>query len=244
MHWFTKNQIAPPTRETVTGLVLMSDTPETGSFSCDHDLLNQLQNCIRWGQRSNFLEVPTDCPQRDERSGWTGDAQIFAPTAAYNAEVAAFFTKWNRDVDDAQGTAGEIPRLAPNIVAPDDSGPGWADARVIAPWAMYQAYGDRRMLERHYPSIKRWLAYLEQTSCDGLRCGPWQKTFQHGGHASVRRISWSRGDRDSDGRQPRGRHRQAHSMARPERRASHSQRETTRFHPRLAMGWWRTALFR
>jgi len=175
--WFDTKQLAAPTRETIRGLALMSDTPATGSFTCDHALLNRLQSNIQWGQRGNFLEVPTDCPQRDERMGWTGDAQVFAPTAACNADVAAFFTKWNRDLDDAQLEGGQIPHVVPNVLDACDSGPGWSDARVVVPWALYEAYGDKRLLERHYPSMMRWLRYLETSSRDGLRCGPW-----HPGH--------------------------------------------------------------
>jgi alpha-L-rhamnosidase len=173
--WMSKDRpdrLQKLTRDSVVGLVLMSDTPATGTFECDHPLLNRLQQNIQWGQRSNFLEAPTDCPQRDERLGWTGDAQVFAPTAAFNMDVAAFFTKWMRDMDDSQGPRGEIPCVVPNILGGDDSGPGWSDARVVIPWAMYHAYADRRMLERHYPSMKKWAQYQIETARDGVRCYP------------------------------------------------------------------------
>jgi alpha-L-rhamnosidase len=161
----------PFTRDTVRGLVLMSDMPQTGEFECSNSLLNQLQSNIQWGQRSNFLEVPTDCPQRDERLGWTGDAQVFAPTAAYNMNVAAFFTKWSRDCDDAQLADGRMPCIAPKIDQTDDGGPGWSDARVICPWTMYLAYADRRQLERHYALMQRWLEWQVSTLNDhGIRC--------------------------------------------------------------------------
>jgi len=177
-HWFgNATPLETPTRDSVIGLVLMSETPETGRFTCDHELLNRLQSNIRWGQRGNFLEAPTDCPQRDERLGWTGDAQVFASTAAFNADVAAFFTKWLRDLVDAQSPQGEIPSVAPNVLGPGDGGPGWSDACIVVPWTIYNAYADRRVLERCYPAIKHWLAYLQRTSRDGLRCGPW-----HEGH--------------------------------------------------------------
>ncbi|MBC7785781.1 MAG: family 78 glycoside hydrolase catalytic domain [Burkholderiales bacterium] len=166
------------TRDSVVGLVLMSDTPATGDFECDHALLNRLQQNIQWGQRGNFLEVPTDCPQRDERLGWTGDAQIFAPTAAFNMDVAAFFTKWMRDVEDTQGAGGQIPVVAPNTRSADDGGPGWSDAAVVVPWVMYQTYGDRRILERHYPMIKKWTQYQISTARDGVRCYPEFKSHQ------------------------------------------------------------------
>ncbi len=172
--WFKETPLRPALqpldRNSVTALVLMSDLPQTGQFETDHALLNQLQSNIQWGQRGNFLEVPTDCPQRDERLGWTGDAQVFAPTAAFNMDVAAFFTKWMRDIDDAQLPDGGVPSVAPNLLGDYDSGPGWSDARVVIPWAMYQAYADRRMLERHYPSMRRWMQHHIDSAKDGLRC--------------------------------------------------------------------------
>ena len=161
------------TRETVTGLVLMSDTAPTGSFECSDPLLNQLQSNIQWGQRSNFLEAPTDCPQRDERLGWTGDAQIFAPTAAFNMDVAAFFTKWAIDGDDAQFDDGRFPAVVPHLagVVDNDAGPGWSEARIICPWTIYRAYGDRRILERHYTQMKKWIDWQASTvNPAGLRC--------------------------------------------------------------------------
>jgi alpha-L-rhamnosidase len=171
-HW-THTDVTPltqPTRDTLTGLVLMSATPETGSFSCSNPLLNQLQSNIQWGQRSNFLEAPTDCPQRDERLGWTGDAQVFVPTAAYNMDVAAFFTKWSRDIDDAQLADGQVPCIAPKLFENHDGGPGWSDARLVCPWNMLLAYGDRRILARHYEPIRRWIAWQASTARDGVRC--------------------------------------------------------------------------
>jgi alpha-L-rhamnosidase len=162
--------LAPITEGAITGLVLMSDTPEAGEFSCSDPLVDQLQSNIQWGQRSNFLEAPTDCPQRDERLGWTGDAQVFAPTAAFNMDVAAFFTKWSRDCDDAQKPCGGLPSVAPNVLDDEDGGPGWSDARVLCPWAMYNAYGDIRLLKHHYEAMKRWLEWQAGTMKDGLRC--------------------------------------------------------------------------
>ncbi len=174
-HW--KDQklaqpMQPFDKQSVCGLVLMSDTRVTGEFECSHPLLNQLQSNIQWGQRGNFLEVPTDCPQRDERLGWTGDAQVFASTAAYNMDVAGFFTKWMRDCDDAEQPDGRVPRVVPEAgIGPDDAGPGWSDARVICPWTMYQAYADHRMLERHYEPMKRWIDWQARSLNEaGIRC--------------------------------------------------------------------------
>ncbi len=122
-------------RDTLTAIALSSDTPATGEFECSEAMINKLQSCIQWGQRSNFLEVPTDCPQRDERLGWTGDAQIFIPTACFNSDVAAFFTKWQDDLSDTQSPAGAFPSVAPNpgLVGNPDGGPAWADAGIICP---------------------------------------------------------------------------------------------------------------
>jgi len=165
-------ELAPFDRTTVTGLALMSDTAETGTFECSDPLVNQLQSNIAWGQRGNFLEIPTDCPQRDERLGWTGDAQVFVATAAFNFDVAAFFTKWIRDCDDAQGPDGRLPEVVPRLLGQQDGGPGWSDARVVCPWAIYGAYGDERILARHYPAMRQWLEWQAGSARDGIR--PWE----------------------------------------------------------------------
>ena len=163
-----------PEKDAVTGIVLMSDTPPTGDFNCSDELVNQLQHNIQWGQRGNFLEVPTDCPQRDERLGWTGDAQVFVRTAAFNMDVAGFFTKWAQDLRDAQEADGRIgpviPNVDPNTGA--DGGPAWADAEVICPWTIYLCYGDERILEEHYESAKKFVSYLEKGAVDHIRSHP------------------------------------------------------------------------
>ena len=105
------------THDTITGVVLHSEMDETGAFSASAPLVNQLQQNILWGQKGNFVDVPTDCPQRDERLGWTGDIQVFVRTAAFNMDVAGFMTKWAQDVADAQGERGEIPAVVPNVHA-------------------------------------------------------------------------------------------------------------------------------
>ncbi len=161
-----------PTRDTITGIVLHSDTPPTGTFTCSDPLVNQLQHNIEWGQRGNFVDVPTDCPQRDERLGWTGDAQVFIRTATFNMDVAGFFTKWTRDLEDAQSPEGTYPMVVPNPGAGPDGGPAWADAGIICPWTIYQCYGDTRLLEEHYPSMQRFVNFLTETSRDGLRNYP------------------------------------------------------------------------
>ena len=166
-----RENLEPFTRETITGIALSSAVDPIGSFECSDSRLNQLQSNIRWGQLSNFLEVPTDCPQRDERLGWTGDAQVFAPTAAFNFDVASFFTKWSHDIDDAQMDDGKVPMVVPNILGKDDGGPGWSDARVLCAWACYQAYGDVLGLEAHYAPMVQWLEWQATSRTDGIRCG-------------------------------------------------------------------------
>lgn len=161
------------TRETITGVVAHSDMAVTGDFSCSNELLNQLQRNIRWGQKGNFIDVPTDCPQRDERLGWTGDIQVFAQTAAFNMDVIGFMTKWARDVDAAQNEQGMIPAVVPHALKLlPDGGPAWADAVIICPWAMYRSYNDRRILAENYDTMQRFMQFLLNTSPDLIRCPP------------------------------------------------------------------------
>ncbi len=158
-----------PGPERITGVVLHNDLEETGVFQCSHPLVNRLQSNIRWGQRGNYLEAPTDCPQRDERLGWTGDAQVFIPTAAFNMQVAPFFAKWQRDMADSQGPQGTIPSVAPAIryMTPadeNDGGPAWSDAFVICPWTVYEKYGDLRIVAEHYEAMSRFVDSMRRRS--------------------------------------------------------------------------------
>ena len=157
-----------PTVDAITGIVLHADTPPTGTFECSEPLVNRLQHNIVWGQKGNFLEVPTDCPQRAERLGWMGDAQAFIRTACFNMDVAAFFTKWMVDVEDGQADDGAFPDVAPNVL-PGKGVAGWADAGVICPWTVYLCYGDTRILEQHYDSMARWVDYMRRTSTGLIR---------------------------------------------------------------------------
>jgi alpha-L-rhamnosidase len=157
-----------PDAGTVVGLALSSDTPVTGAFTCSDPMLNQLHNNIYWTQRANFLDIPTDCPQRDERLGWTGDAQCFVRTATLSTDVQPFFTKWLVDLEDGQRADGQFPCVAPVKVANDDGGPAWADAGVICPWTIYDVYGDRRELERHYEAMARFIEFCERRSTADL----------------------------------------------------------------------------
>ena len=158
------------------GIVLHNDMAGTGSFACSAPLLNQLQHNILWGQKSNFLEIPTDCPQRNERLGWTGDAQVFIRTACFNMDVRGFFHKWMLDVRDSQNAAGAIPSVAlnPDIIGGrDDGGPAWADAGIICPWTIYLCYGDTKILEESYESMAAYLHYLRtERTREGIREHP------------------------------------------------------------------------
>jgi len=161
----------------LTAVALYSDMATTGKFTTSNPLINQLQHNIQWGQKGNFVDVPTDCPQRDERLGWTGDAQAFANTAAYNMDVAGFFTKWLKDVKADQQPNGLIPHVIPNVLGINDgASAGWADVATIIPWDMYRAYGDRRILETQYESMQKWVGYITSVAKNNL----WNSGFHFG----------------------------------------------------------------
>lgn len=145
--------------EAFTGKVLYTAMASTGSFECSHPLLNQLQSNIVWGQRGNFLDIPTDCPQRDERLGWTGDAQVFIRTASFNMQTANFFTKWLRDLKADQRADGAVPHVIPDMLKQYASA-AWGDAATVCPWTVYQCFGDKRVLEEQYDSMKAWVDYI------------------------------------------------------------------------------------
>lgn len=153
----------------VTARVVHSDIPATGSFESSQPWLNQLFANIDWGQRGNFISVPTDCPQRDERLGWLGDAQIFARTACYNRDVAAFFGKWLDDVADAQFPSGAFSDIAPRLNIGWAGAPAWGNAGVIIPWTLYKMYGDSSILRRHLPAMSAWMDFLERGNPGYLR---------------------------------------------------------------------------
>ena len=157
-----------PGQDTLTGCVVGSDTPPAGTFACSNALVNQLVSNINWGQRGNFISVPTDCPQRDERLGWMGDAQIFAATATYNRDVAAFYENWMYDVDDGQSPEGGFSDVSPRIVDQADGAPAWGDAGVIVPSTVYEAYGDTGILRQHWPAMQRWMNYITSVNPNGL----------------------------------------------------------------------------
>ena len=150
--------IAPENIE-VCALALYSDFEETGSFACSDPLLNQLQSNIRWSGKSNFVDIPTDCPQRDERMGWTGDISVFAKTACFNFDLSAFLNKWLYDVRAEQGRGGGLPLVVPKqgISAPTVATACWADCIVLVPWAEYLARGDKELLRAMYAAMKKYL---------------------------------------------------------------------------------------
>lgn len=163
-----------PELDQFEGLVLYSGLETIGSFECSDTLVNRLQHNLYWGQRGNFVDIPSDCPQRCERLGWTGDIQIFAPTAAFNMNVANFLSKWLRDLAKEQFPSGGVPWVVPDIYddtyAYDLAGyvgqseqvaAAWGDAATICPWTVYKAYGDKRILKEQYPSMKAYIEYIK-----------------------------------------------------------------------------------
>ncbi len=170
-----------------TACAVYSNMPVTGSFTCSNPLLNQLQSNIHWGMKGNFLDVPTDCPQRDERLGWTGDAQIFCRTASFLMDTYTFFRKWLRDLAADQTDEGGVPHVVPDILIGksssdrimrdgEHSAAAWADASIIVPWTMYLAYGDKDILRRQYESMKAWLGFMRAHAVDGI----WNYKLQFG----------------------------------------------------------------
>ena len=161
----------------VTAVALYSDMEPTGTFTTSNPLINQLQHNIQWGQRGNFLDVPTDCPQRDERLGWTGDAQVFSRTATFNFGVNNFFDKWMIDVAADQTANGRVPFVVPNVLGDGASASaGWADAATIIPWNMYLVYADTLILQQQYESMKKWVDFMMSQSTNNL----WNKGFHFG----------------------------------------------------------------
>ncbi|MEV0775961.1 family 78 glycoside hydrolase catalytic domain [Streptomyces sp. NPDC050428] len=150
----------------VMARVLHNDVPRAGTFECSDPMVNQLQSNIVWGQRGNFVAVPTDCPQRDERLGWLADAQIFAPTASRNADVSAFLARWMRDVIDGQDADGAFRDVAPAVTLDREAAPAWGDAGVIIPWHLWRTYGDRRVLRRSFEAMTAWVDHIRRHNPD------------------------------------------------------------------------------
>lgn len=148
-----------------TAIAVHSEMKRTGDITCSNEKVNQLFSNIIWGQKGNFLDIPTDCPQRDERLGWTGDAQVFIRTASYNFDVEHFFEKWLADLSADQSDEGEIPSFCPNVLFHKKgykewcSASAWGDAACICPWQLYLTYGNRKILSRQFKSMKDWVLF-------------------------------------------------------------------------------------
>lgn len=174
-------------KERFTALVVHSEMARTGAFCCSNELINRLEENIEWSLRGNFLDIPTDCPQRDERMGWTGDAQIFCRTAAFLRNVDCFYCKWLKDVAADQTEEGGVPHIVPNslqfhkisdwlLSQGTHSAAAWADVAVIAPWTLYLVYGDRRVLEEQFESMKKWIDFMR----DHAQGNIWNYRLQFG----------------------------------------------------------------
>ncbi|MFF3503321.1 family 78 glycoside hydrolase catalytic domain [Streptomyces sp. NPDC003247] len=161
----------------VDAVVLGSDLPRTGWFSCSHPLLEQLHENIVWSTRGNFLSIPTDCPQRDERLGWTGDIQVFAPAALFLFDCAAFLSSWLRDLSAEQLSDGSVPLVVPDIWGDTTPAAGWGDAAVVVPWTLYQRTGDAEILRRQFPSMRGWVERVLALAGPGRL---WEGGFQFG----------------------------------------------------------------
>ncbi|GHT79430.1 hypothetical protein FACS189464_4200 [Bacteroidia bacterium] len=162
----------------LTGKVITSDMTEIGDFSCSDSLINRFQQNIQWTIRGNFIDVPTDCPTRDERMGWTGDLQLFSPTACFNVHAGTFIRKWLKDLTLDQLENGSVPLAVPDNISQYNFH-AWSDAAIIVPWVIYQTYGDTRVLETQYASMKAWINYKQRESNNFFinekqwQCGDW-----------------------------------------------------------------------
>ena len=149
-----------PSPEQFTGIVVYSDLKRTGKIETSNPLLNKLFSNVIWGQIGNFLDVPTDCPQRDERLGWTGDAQVFVKAASYNFDVEKFFIKWLNDLTASQFESGGVPHVIPDYLNDGGASAAWGDAATICPWQIYLTYGNRSVLANQFNSMKAWVDYI------------------------------------------------------------------------------------
>jgi alpha-L-rhamnosidase len=157
-----------PTADAIDGVVFYTAAPFTIQFSTANPIVNQLWSNILWGQRGNFLSVPTDCPQRDERLGWMGDAEVFWRTASFNANLAAFSHKFTTDIRDAQSPTGAFTDVSPRVGPTTDSVAGWADAGVIIPWSAYLQFRDTRLLEDNWAAMEKWMEHIAGSNPNGL----------------------------------------------------------------------------
>jgi len=155
-----------PTLESIEGRVVHSAVEPVGGFISSNPLINHIHKNVLWGQLSNLMSIPTDCPQRNERMGWMGDAQLTAEEAIYNFDMAGFYTKWINDIKEAQKEDGSVPDVVPPYWSNYPADPAWGTACVIIPWYLYQYYGDKRILEENYSLIKKWVEFLSTKTED------------------------------------------------------------------------------
>jgi alpha-L-rhamnosidase len=164
--------------ENVEAVVIASDLFRTGWFESSNELLNRFHENVVWGMRGNFVDVPTDCPQRDERLGWTGDLQVFSPTASFLFDSAGFLGSWLSDLAAEQQKDGSVPYVIPDVIRrPGQATAAWGDAAAVVPWVLYQRYGDRDLLKRQLPSMRAWVDKMAALAGDGLL---WEGGFQFG----------------------------------------------------------------
>ncbi len=165
-------------------VVLCSDMRRTGAFSCSSPLLNKLYENIIWGQMGNFLDVPTDCPQRDERLGWTGDARVFIKAAAYNFDVEKFFTKWLGDLAADQFPDGRVTAVVPHVIGGEvwAASSAWGDAATVCPWELYLAYGNKEILRKQFASMQAWVDYIRSV---GSKEELWDVGRHYGDHLAL-----------------------------------------------------------
>jgi alpha-L-rhamnosidase len=156
-----------PSTAMIVGRVFHTDAPMTGTFTCSSTLLNKIWTNTLWGQRGNHMSVPTDCPQRDERMGWMGDAQIFSQTAIFNMGMGGLYTKWLQDMRDDQTAAGAFQDVNPQFNL-GMSAPAWGDAGVVIPWRLYVNYGDTGILNKHYSAAKKWVDMVHSSNTNYL----------------------------------------------------------------------------
>lgn len=167
--------------EDFSACVLYSDMEDTGSIETSNPLVNRLFLNAKWGQKSNFIDTPTDCPQRDERMGWTGDAQVFSGTAAFNMDTYAFFTKYMNDLAQEQSKFnGAVPMIIPTVGKKDGCSSAWGDAATIIPWNMYLYYGDKTILENQFESMKAWVDYIKRNDDENGSNRLWNTGFHFG----------------------------------------------------------------
>ena len=177
-------------KEDFTGLSYYSNITATGWMKTGSDLVNQLISNVRWGLKCNFVDVPTDCPQRDERMGWTGDAQVFSPTAMYLEDTYAFYAKYLYDMAKEQSVlGGKVPHVVPSCGV-EDAACVWGDAACIIPWNLYLFYGDKSILEDQFVSMKSWVDYI--TKVDGDNHG-WRYVFHFGDWLALGQSGAGRG---------------------------------------------------